>query len=219
MCKHIHLGMLVASSRNIDLEKERICQANQIFACGQFFHDENNNELEVLSLYGLVSIVNLDSYKCSCFANSHGIICVCSLVAKKVVPLSNNHNDQDIINDDSIPPPEDTLERKIENKLQQITSFLHGEQLKSMTEKKKRSALQSLNQIYATCYTSNFSKKSNKRKQLPLFPNRNNKKTKTDHLYSTTRKKICKKSNTKINDDGSFKMSGRRMGTVRKPFQ
>ena len=218
MCKHIHLSMLVAASRDINLEKERILNADEIFGSGQFFYDINNNQVEVVSLTGVLSIVNLDSNTCNCFASSHGILCVCRLVAKRVVPCQNNDNDQGNI-EVAIQLPEKTLEMKIEHKFNQIGSLIKGEKIKYMSEKKKKSVLKCLNQIYAQCYTSNFAKKSTKRKQAPLFPNRNTKKPKTDHLYTTTTKEKCKKSNTKVNEDGSFRMTGRRKGNLRKPFQ
>ncbi|CAC5381447.1 unnamed protein product [Mytilus coruscus] len=86
MCKHVHLAELIASKRNIDLTVERRSEAMDVFNAEQYFYDRDNNQVEVLSRLGNVSVVNLTSFKCTCFANSHGIHCVCVMVAKMVVP-------------------------------------------------------------------------------------------------------------------------------------
>ena len=64
---------------------------------------------------------------------------------------------------------------------------------------------------------TNFLKKSRKRKQCPLFPNRKSTSTTVDHTYSTPKNKL-RKLNTKINEDGSFNTSGRSKKCVRKVF-
>ncbi|CAC5392591.1 unnamed protein product [Mytilus coruscus] len=86
MCKHVHLAELIASKRNIDLTVERRSEAMDVFNAEQYFYDRDNNQVEVLARLGNVSVVNLTSFKCTCFANSHGIHCVCVMVAKMVVP-------------------------------------------------------------------------------------------------------------------------------------
>ena len=86
MCKHVHLAEFIASKRNIDLTVERRSEAMNVFNAEQYFYDRDNNQVEVLSRLGNVSVVNLTSFKCTCFANSHGIHCVCVMVAKMVVP-------------------------------------------------------------------------------------------------------------------------------------
>ena len=96
MCKHVHLALLIAASRTIDIEMERSSQANQIFESQQYFHDKTNHQIEIFCLNCTVSFFNLETYSCSCFAYSHGIKCVCSEVAQRVVPLPHNISDTNV---------------------------------------------------------------------------------------------------------------------------
>lgn len=93
MCKHVHLALLIAASRNIDIEMERSYQVNEVLESEQYFHDKTNKQIEIFSVSCSVSFVNLETYSCSCFAYSHGINCVCSKVAKRVVPPPHNLSD------------------------------------------------------------------------------------------------------------------------------
>ena len=94
-----------------------ITNANQFFELEQYFHDKFNKQVEILTLSSSVSIVNLETYSCSCFAYSHGIKCVCPRIAKRVVPPSHNNLVGDNHNIDQLP----TTGLKTEEKNQKET--------------------------------------------------------------------------------------------------
>lgn len=57
-----------------------------IYNCGQYYHDKDNKQVEIVSLSGSVSIVNLETQNCSSFASSDAIKCVCNIVTNMVAP-------------------------------------------------------------------------------------------------------------------------------------
>ena len=222
MCKHYHLEMLIAASKNINIDEERDKRAADIIESGNFFLDVNNKTCEIMLSSGALSLIHLDNYTCSCLASSHGIPCVCLSVAKKVtVPVVTDNHARDTCNSESIEisdvPTEETLDDKIKRKLGQINTFVNCSQFDNVSKRRKRDLLQSLNQAHKSCIMTNFLKKSRKRKECPLFPNRKSTSTTVDHTYSTPKNKL-RKLNTKINEYGSFKTSGRSKKCVRKVF-
>lgn len=107
--------------------------------------------------------------------------------------------------------PNESLDQKVRQKLQAVNLVVNSLQFKEVSEQRKKSILQSLNAIYSSCIGTNFHKKTTKRKQQPLFPNRKAKKIKEDHPYTMT-KKGCKSNNSNKKEDGNFKMSARKKG-------
>lgn len=152
---------MAAVLKNIDLDKEKIVQADLIHNLGQYHHDKDNEQVEIVSLPGSVSIVNLATQTCFCFANSHGIKCVCTIVANMVAPQYLNPcfvNTE--VAETELKQPNESLDQKVRQKLQ----------VKEASEQRKRSILQSLNAIYSSCIGTNFHKKTTKRKQQLFFP-------------------------------------------------
>lgn len=210
---------MAAVLKNIDLDKEKIVQADLIYNLGQYHHDKDNEQVEIVSLPGSVSIVNLATQTCSCFANSHGIQCVCTIVANMVAPQYLNPCSVNIeVAETELKEPNESLDQKVRQKLQAVNLVVNSLQFKEVSEQRKRSILQSLNAIYSSCIGTNFHKKTTKRKQQPLFPNRKAKTIKEDHPYTMT-KRGCKSNNSNKKEDGSFKMSARKKGSTRNTFQ
>ncbi|XP_052075697.1 uncharacterized protein LOC127713103 [Mytilus californianus] len=143
MCKHVHLAELIASKRNIDLTVERRSEAMDVFNAEQYFYDRDNNQVEVLSRLGNVSVVNLTSFKCTCFANSHGKHCVCVMVAKLVVPspdiesTSIDETKQQLIED------KETTDQAIKRKIEEINLYVNNKNFQTIDVKKKESYLSS----------------------------------------------------------------------------
>ena len=223
MCKHVHLAQMIASSRNVDINLERQIQAGTIFNEGQYFYDEENKQVEIVSKSGLVSVVNIDSYTCSCFASSHNITCTCITVAKMVVPPSDVppselhvHFNNEIEEDKMAEKSTDIL---IQRKIDEINVLVNSEQFKMVTELKKKNVLQALGRAYNICRLNSYCKKTKKRKIQPLFPNRKSKLPRNDHDYPSTTKHVLNKKGRTLNEDGSFKMASRNKGCTRKPFQ
>lgn len=117
-----------------------------------------------------MSIVNLAIQTCSCYANSHGIQCVCTIVANMVAPQYLNPCSVNIeVADTELKEPNESLDQKVRQKLQAVNLVVNSLQFKEVSEQRKKSILQSLNAIYSSCIGTIFHKKTTKRKQQPLF--------------------------------------------------
>ena len=222
MCKHVHLAQMVASSRNVDVNMERETQAMAIFNEAQYFHDKVNKQVEILLKSGFVSVVNLESYTCTCFASSHNITCTCVIVAKMVVPPLNVPSSDlhtRFENETNEQMTEESTDVLIRRKLEEINVFINSEHFKTVSEPKKKKVLLALGRAYNICRLESYCKKTKKRKIQPLFQNRKSKVPKIDHDYPLTTKRVLNKQRRTVNEDGSFKMTARNKGCTRKPFQ
>ncbi|CAC5383706.1 unnamed protein product [Mytilus coruscus] len=137
MCKHVHLAELIASKRNIDLTVERRSEAMDVFNAEQYFYDRDNNQVEVLSRLGNVSVVNLTSFKCTCFANSHGIHCVCVMVAKMVVPSPYIQSTSIDETRQQLKEDKETTDQAIKRKIEEINIYVNNKNFQTIDVKKK----------------------------------------------------------------------------------
>ncbi|VDI82347.1 Hypothetical predicted protein [Mytilus galloprovincialis] len=173
--------------------RERRSEAMNVFNAEQYFYDRDNNQVEVLSRLGNVSVVNLTSFKCTCFANSHGIHCVCVMVAKMVVPSPDIESTSIDETRQQLKEDKETTDQAIKRKIEEINIYVNNKNFQTIDVKKKKTILQALTTALHICKTTNFSKTTRKRKQQPLFPSRKSKSSKTDHDYSVSRKCVLKK--------------------------
>ncbi|CAG2198936.1 unnamed protein product [Mytilus edulis] len=138
MCKHVYLAELIASKRNIELNIERRSEAMNVFNAEQYFYDRDNNQVEVLSTLGNVSVVNLTSFKCTCFANSHGIHCVCVMVAKMVVPSPDIESTSIDETRQQLKEDKETTDQAIKRKIEEINIYVNNKNFQTIDVKKRK---------------------------------------------------------------------------------
>ena len=203
----MHLALLVAGTRNINVEMERTKQAEWIFNTKNFYHDVLNNQIEVLSAKGDISVVNIENMSCSCFANSHGVHCFClsvvEMIDPPVTPITSDYTYKEELNKNIEQTLPKSIDHEILGYLNEVSLFVHSDQFQHFPEKKKQNILNSMKNIHQICHFSDFYKKTNKRKQEPLNSNRKGKTN--DHEYCFGTKQKVKKMDQKLHDDGSFK--------------
>lgn len=91
-----------------------------------------------------MSIVNLATQTCSCYANSLGIQCVCTIVANMVAPQYLNPCSVNIeVAETELKEPNESLDHKVRQKLQAVNLVVNSLQFKEVSEQRKRSILQS----------------------------------------------------------------------------
>ncbi|CAC5372459.1 unnamed protein product [Mytilus coruscus] len=212
LCKHYHLAMNVATDKGVCIEQERVQAAANIYEIGEYFHDISTKSIEIIDNSSSVSVVCTDTFSCSCYANSHGIECICLKVARQSVPSINLSSFISSYADNNF--ENKAMELTIEDsmKLGEINSFVNGDGLEHLNENKKKMLLNSLSSTRNVCFLTDFCKTDRKRKQQPIFPNR---KTKTeDHSYTCT----YTSKTLKVAADGGFKNKCRNKGSLRKDF-
>ncbi|CAG2223089.1 unnamed protein product [Mytilus edulis] len=219
LCKHYHLALNVATAKGVCIEQERVQAAASIYEIGDYFHDFLNKSIEKIDNSSSVSVVCTDTFSCSCYANSHGIECICLKVARQIVPSMNSSSLISSYPDNHVDyiPMELSIEDSIRVKLGEINAFVNGDGLRHMSENKKKMLMNSLSNTRNVCVLTDFCKTNRKRKQEPLFPNR---KTKSeDHSYAcTSTSKTSKIATPRLMEDGGFKNKCRNKGSLRKDF-
>ena len=114
MCKHVHLALLTAAKRNINVIQERERLAADIVKNKHYSWDRDH--LEVINHNDDISIVTTKDMICTCTAYSHQIKCVCLHVAEM---LCFNWDDQvnvfisDLISMEKIPSTQEIIHHKI----------------------------------------------------------------------------------------------------------
>lgn len=218
LCKHQHLGLMAAASRGIDIVNERQKRADEILKNRTYYFDERFHQIEVISGSGDVSLVKIDAkaFSCSCMAFSHGIKCICMLVASSVAPTLNEVEAPEVSDNTGTAPVD--LDDVIRGKVDEISSFVNSDKLTSLNANQKDKVLASVTSLHSMLYMAKFRKVTRKRRQTPLHPYRQSKKPKAnEHSYSITKRSKSRGQTRK--DDGSFKKFGRKKQGVRKPFQ
>ena len=80
MCKHLHLALNLSAAREYDVQTVRSTVAEQLYTSGSWTVD--GNFLTVVDRE-MVGVVNLMNMSCICVASSHGLECVCKMVAEQ----------------------------------------------------------------------------------------------------------------------------------------
>lgn len=207
LCKHLNLALLIAEQREVDLTRVKEEIVKNIIESNNYICDGNNIEIY---FDGDVSCVNMTLFNCTCIANSHNIACVC-LNTAQILQCEGNEV-QNVLN---IPERHEPCTRTIiRSKIDEIVTWMNGDGLLNTTNLENIS--KTVNKLHSEIYCKKFRKVSKKRKIQPIrvFDQKKN-----DHSYHSraTGKRIKLNYDT-LNEDGSFKTTSRKKGSLRKPF-
>ena len=214
MCKHLHVASVGASERSVDVADLRRARAEEVYKQGMYTVTEDT--VEVMDENGNGGIVEIVTKKCMCIANSHGVDCVCLIVASLAGALSTDQQDVDEQQPDhitlSVEEP-NARERKVDSEslIEELYHWSKGPSFKESNDLQN-----SLLKAHLVAFGS-FSKRRNRSKITPLHPYRKKinaakriLQTKQSHVNEVTTASTVQKKRSVTSDHcmESFKRKG-----------
>lgn len=109
VCKHLHVADAGASQAGVDIASVRRVKAENLHELD--LYTVAADSVEVIDADGNGGIVDINTQKCTCVANSHGVDCVCLIVARLTgaceKPTENIHHVQESDGDLHVPEEKD----------------------------------------------------------------------------------------------------------------
>jgi hypothetical protein len=218
----------MAAMRNKDVQHMREILAKDLFERDHYTVDDNDISVldeEVTTVIG--------GKKCTCIASSHGIRCICLMVAELVAQsdaaagcennVDNDEHSSSVTAEHTATTAADpSVDLTARQQIHEIQMWLENDSDAVNSHGRKSDIVKDLRNLHTLIFSKMFRKTTRKRKIAPNCSYRRSidkaKKIKmaSDHIYVSNMTNTTKKSKTM--PDGSFKKLCRGVHGVRKPF-